>query len=70
MIPQSFKDIVAGGEYSGLFQTLAMILFILVFMALVWYVISRPKKYYQEEQNIPLEDEKQEENTNIGLTKL
>lgn len=57
MIPQSVKDILANGENSGLLQSIATILFILVFFGMVWLVISRPKKYYEEAQNAPLEDD-------------
>lgn len=56
MIPQSFKDIISNGENVGLYQTLAMILFILLFLGITWFVLSRPKKYYNEEENAPLND--------------
>ncbi len=62
MIPQSIKDIVGSGEYVGLFQTIAMIIFILLFLALIWYVLSRPKKHYNDEANAPLNDEYNEIN--------
>ena len=57
MIPQSFKDIISNGEYTGIFQTVAMMLFILIFLGLVGYVMSRPKKFYEEEQKAPLGDD-------------
>ncbi len=57
MIPQSFKDIVSNGEGVGLYQTIAMIIFILFFLGLVFYVFSKPKKYYREEENAPLDDD-------------
>ena len=57
MIPQSFKDIVSSGEYVGLLQTIAMLMFIVLFVGLTWYVLSRPKKHYNEEANAPLNDE-------------
>ena len=56
MIPQSVKDIVANGENVGLYQTLAMLLFIIFFIGIVYYVFSRPKKFYEEEENAPLND--------------
>ncbi len=55
MIPQSFKDIISNVENAGFFQTLAMIIFILFFVMVVYIVINRPKKYYSEEENAPLE---------------
>ncbi len=57
MIPQSIKDIISNGEYTGIFNTIAMILFILFFLAIVWRVLSRPKKYYNDEENAPLDDD-------------
>lgn len=56
MIPQSFKDIVSNGEYVGLLQTIAMILFLLVFLGVCYYVFNKPKKYYDEEASSPLND--------------
>ena len=57
MIPQSVKDILANGSNVGLYQTIAMMLFILFFLGIVFYVFSRPKKYYEEEENAPLNDD-------------
>lgn len=56
MIPQSLKDIISSGENTGLYQTVALVLFMIFFIALIIYVFSRPKKYYQEEENAPLDD--------------
>ncbi len=56
MIPQSFKDIVSNSENAGFYQTLALIIFMLLFIGIVVYVFSRPKKYYQEEASAPLDD--------------
>ena len=51
MIPQSLKDILANGENVGLYQTLSMMIFIIFFLGIVYWVFSRPKKYYDEEAN-------------------
>lgn len=56
MIPQSVKDIVANGENVGLYQTIAMVLFIIFFLGITYYVFSRPKKFYEEQENAPLND--------------
>ncbi len=56
MIPQSVKDIVGNGENVGLYQTIAMLLFIIFFVGIILYVFSRPKKFYEEEENAPLND--------------
>jgi cytochrome c oxidase cbb3-type subunit IV len=57
MIPQSFKDILSNGENAGLFQTIALLIFMIFFIGLIVYVFSRPKKHYQEEENAPLDDD-------------
>ena len=57
MIPQSLKDILANGENVGLYQTLSMMIFIIFFLGIVFWVFSRPKKYYDEEANAPLDDD-------------
>lgn len=57
MIPQSFRDILSNSENTGLFQTLALVIFLLFFIGIVIYVFSRPKKYYREEENAPLDDD-------------
>ena len=57
MIPQSFRDILSNGDNAGLFQTIALLIFMVFFIGLVFYVFSRPKKHYQEEENAPLDDD-------------
>lgn len=56
MIPQNFKDILSNSENVGLYQTLALILFVLFFIGLVYVVFKKPKKYYRDRENAPLED--------------
>lgn len=58
MIPQSVRDILASEEYTGLYQTIAMLIFILLFVGIAYYVFSRPKKHYEEEANAPLGDDR------------
>ena len=60
MIPESVKDIVGNGSNVGLYQTIAMFLFIIFFLGIVWYVFSRPKKFYEEEEHAPLNDNLEE----------
>lgn len=57
MIPQSFRDILSNGENAGLYQTIALLIFMAFFIGLILYVFSRPKKHYQEEENAPLDDD-------------
>lgn len=56
MIPDSFKDIVSNADNAGFYQTLALIIFLVFFLGVVIYVFSRPKKYYNEQENSPLDD--------------
>lgn len=60
MIPQNFKDILSNSEGTGFYQTLALILFVIFFGALVYYIMNKPKKYYDEEANAPLDDEEKQ----------
>lgn len=57
MIPQSFKDIVSNADGVGFYQTVALIIFMIFFVGVVVYVFSRPKKYYSEQENAPLDDD-------------
>lgn len=57
MIPQSFKDILSNGEYTGLLQSAALVIFLVIFLALAAYVFTRPKKHYREQEMAPLDDE-------------
>lgn len=57
MIPQNVKDILSNGENTGFYQTLALILFLIFFLGIVYYVLTRPKKYYDQEANAPLDDD-------------
>lgn len=62
MIPENLKDLVASGQETGLYQTIAMLLFIIFFVGLVIYVFSRPKKHYQDIAEEPLKDDIQDGN--------
>ncbi|MDY3548099.1 CcoQ/FixQ family Cbb3-type cytochrome c oxidase assembly chaperone [Riemerella anatipestifer] len=64
MIPQNFKDILSNTEGTGFYQSLALILFIIFFVGVVYYVMSRPKKFYQDKANAPLDDEIQNSSKN------
>ena len=63
MIPQNVKDILSNSENNGLYQTLALLLFLICFLGIAFYVLSRPKKYYDEEANAPLDDDIEDKNS-------
>lgn len=65
MIPENLKDVVANSESTGLYQTIAMLLFILFFVGLVIYVFTRPKKHYQEVAEEPLHDGSEDDNISL-----
>lgn len=67
MKSQSIKDVIASGSYVGLLQTLALILFLIVFLGIIYYVFTRPKKHYQEEENAPLADDNDDDINNNTL---
>jgi len=62
MIPQNFKDIVSNGDNVGLYQTLALILFVMFFISLVFLVFRKPKSYYRDRERAALEDGSQDIN--------
>jgi cytochrome c oxidase cbb3-type subunit 4 len=64
MIPQSVKDILSNGENVGLFQTIALFLFLFFFLGIIYFVFTKPKKYYEEVENAPLNDDIVENNFN------
>ncbi|AZI19526.1 cbb3-type cytochrome oxidase subunit 3 [Chryseobacterium taklimakanense] len=57
MIPQNLRDILSNEQYTGLFQTIALIIFMLFFIGLIIYVFNKPKKHYDEAAHTPLEDD-------------
>lgn len=60
MIPQNFIDILSNGDNVGLYQTIAMFIFLACFVGMILYVFSRSKKHYNEEAHAPLEDDIEE----------
>ncbi|QFG52182.1 cbb3-type cytochrome c oxidase subunit 3 [Chryseobacterium sp.] len=57
MIPQSLKDIMANDDGATWLQIISLLLLMVFFLGLVFYVFSRPKKHYREEENAPLDDD-------------
>jgi len=60
-----FKEAFTNYEYAGVLQTISLLLFVIFFLALVYFIWKRPKGYYREESELPLgEDEEEDENEN------
>ncbi len=55
MIPQNFKDLLTNTENTGLYQTIALIFFMIFFISLIVLVFSKPKSYYKETSESPLD---------------
>ncbi len=53
-----FKDSFSNYEYAAVIQTISLILFVVFFLALVYFVWNRPKGYYKEDAELPLDDDK------------
>jgi len=62
MIPQNFKDIVSSGDGVGIYQTLALVLFMLFFVGLVLIVFRKPKNYYRDRERASLEEDNKDAN--------
>ena len=61
-MPQSIKDIIASGDYGNLLQIISMLIFIIIFLVVVWFVLSKPEKYYNDEEHAPLDDDHNQKN--------
>lgn len=62
MIPQSVKELVASENGTGFYQTLALILFMIFFIGIILYTLSRSKNHYRDAANAPLEGEENDRN--------
>lgn len=69
MIPQNFKDILSSTENAGLYQTIAMFIFLACFLGLIVYVFTRSKKHYDETAHLPLDKDHEEDDIFIKKSK-
>lgn len=51
-----FKDAFTNYEYAGVLQTTSLLLFVIFFSLLMYFIWKRPKEYYQEDSELPLDD--------------
>lgn len=58
-----FKDAFTNYEYAGVLQTISLLLFVIFFTALVYFIWKRPKDYYKKDSELPLEDDKDKQNS-------
>lgn len=60
-----YNKIIAGVDNAIIYQSLALLLFVLFFLGLTFMVMNKPKNYYNDMSNLPLEDnEKRTNNIN------
>lgn len=53
-----FKEAFANYEYAAVLQTISLLLFVLFFIGLVYAVWKKPKGYYNEDAELPLDEDK------------
>ncbi|MXP06508.1 MULTISPECIES: CcoQ/FixQ family Cbb3-type cytochrome c oxidase assembly chaperone [unclassified Apibacter] len=60
-----YNKIIAGVDNAVIYQSLALLLFVLFFLGVTFMVMNKPKNYYNDMSNLPLEDnEKRTNNIN------
>lgn len=52
-----YKEYLSDYQHADWLQTVVLLASILFFVSLVYIVISKPKNYYKETSEMPLEDE-------------
>lgn len=52
-----FKEAFTNYEYAGVLQTISLLLFVIFFLALIYFIWKKPKEYYREESELPLEED-------------
>lgn len=60
-----YNKIIAGVDNAIIYQSLALLLFVFFFLGVTFMVMNKPKNYYNDMSNLPLEDnEKRTNNIN------
>jgi cbb3-type cytochrome oxidase subunit 3 len=59
-----YKEIIANVENASFLQSLAGVLFFIFFVIMVIKAYSKPKNYYRDMSDLPLEDENNTNNKN------
>ncbi|CVK15359.1 Cbb3-type cytochrome oxidase component FixQ [Apibacter mensalis] len=57
-----YTKIIAGVDNAIIYQSLALLLFVLFFLGVIFIVMNKPKNYYSDMSNLPLEDNQQRTN--------
>lgn len=56
---QYFKEAFTNYENAAILQTISLLLFVVFFFALIYFIWNRPKGYYKEESELPLDKDDQ-----------
>ncbi len=59
-----FKEYFGDYQHADVLQTVSLVLFVIFFSFLIYFVYSKPKGYYKEVSELPLEEDQQEEQQN------
>lgn len=51
-----FKDAFTNYEYATVLQTISLLMFVVFFLALIFFIWKRPKDYYKNESELPLDE--------------
>lgn len=54
-----FKDTFTNYENADILQTISLLLFVIFFLALMYFIWNRPKDYYKEDSELPLDKDDQ-----------
>lgn len=52
-----FKEAFTNYEHAQILQTISLLLFVVFFLALMYFIWNRPKEYYKNDSELPLDDE-------------
>ncbi len=52
-----FKEAFTDYEHAQTLQTISLLLFVIFFLALIYFIWNRPKEYYKDESELPLDDQ-------------
>ncbi|TWP24738.1 CcoQ/FixQ family Cbb3-type cytochrome c oxidase assembly chaperone [Apibacter muscae] len=56
-----YSKIIAGIDSATIYQSLALVIFFIFFVGLIYMVMSKPKNYYSEISSMPLDEENKQD---------
>lgn len=52
-----FKEYLSDYQYADFLQTMFLVVSVLFFVSLVYTILKKPKNYFKDESELPLQDE-------------